>query len=521
MKKPVTILCTMATVIGLSVGNPFHDELTGNVIFAASPPVEAGNGFTADRFGAEFAYEMAKITAGVVTASDDPEAFKMEFAYAIANVNAKVLPIIPGGHSNRFAYEMAQITAKVINDKNLDVQKAKTDFAYDVAVITTSVLNESGAFSNSNYGIARNPVGRVSNTGGSQDAAYVKNNADFLSQEKGWAYNSANYLKNNADVGPYNRPKENQASTVQNETVNSGYISPETYNALVNELVNAGKRTDHKVNIDGQVRVHARINSGPGILAKDSYGLRLRVGFDTAIYKDWRFFGMLEGETNIQNYYNDFDFTRMYVAGRLGDALMQVGSFGYYMADGNIYDSDYKGIRADFPGPLRYTLAFGRTNYTDATSIATVRYDNYDYDLEAGVYHNEMKDGTMNTIWTVGGNYKFSNFSVGAMYLGASKEDAKGNSDGYVFSLNYGDLKTWRPHTYAAFAKYYNQPKYTYLQHGMDGLADWMSGFKGYGLGFNYTFRENLVGGIEYYDLEDLESGNHGKTWWNQVTYYF
>ncbi|HBS58646.1 MAG TPA: S-layer protein, partial [Firmicutes bacterium] len=97
----------------------------------------------------------------------------------------------------------------------------------------------------------------------------------------------------------------------------------------------------------------------------------------------------------------------------------------------------------------------------------------------------------------------------------------KGNRNGYVLSFNYGDLKTWRPGTYDLFAKYYNQPQGTYLAHGMNGIGNWLQGFRGYGLGVHYTFAENLVGGMEYFDLRDKVTGGNAQTWWNQLTYYF
>jgi len=82
-------------------------------------------------------------------------------------------------------------------------------------------------------------------------------------------------------------------------------------------------------------------------------------------------------------------------------------------------------------------------------------------------------------------------------------------------------LKTWRKGTYGIFAKYYNQPQYTYIAHGMDGTGGSMQGFKGYGLGMNYTLKENLVAGIEYYKLTDKVSEEKGNTWWSQVSRYF
>ncbi|MBP2662031.1 MAG: hypothetical protein H6Q69_5063 [Firmicutes bacterium] len=48
-----------------------------------------------------------------------------------------------------------------------------------------------------------------------------------------------------------------------------------------------------------------------------------------------------------------------------------------------------------------------------------------------------------------------------------------------------------------------------------------MQGVKGYGLGVSYTLAENLVAGVEYYDLTDKITGQKGKTVWTQLTHYF
>ena len=138
MKKIFILLFSMATVIGIST-----NESKGNVAYAANglmnvgglddTPSAVANG-NAERFKAEFAYEMAKITARIVSVPNtNVENFKVEFAYATAQVTAKVMPSIPNGQRNEFAYEMAQITTKIISDQNLDIKKAKAEFAYEVA----------------------------------------------------------------------------------------------------------------------------------------------------------------------------------------------------------------------------------------------------------------------------------------------------------------------------------------------------------------------------------------------------
>ena len=320
------------------------------------------------------------------------------------------------------------------------------------------------------------------------------------------------------------------------------YISQETYDKLLEELTypgkSAGKGTTlfgkklfgEKINFDGELRIHSMINDSENLSwDRDRAGIRLRIAADTHIYNGWRIHTMTEVQRRIKNYGNKIDwFSRIYLTGYLGDIFTTVGRFGYLMADGNIYDSSFSGVRfeyADDSGKFKYTLAAGKTDYTSDTFVATVRYDDYDYSLEAGIYNykaNYVAGKTDNTIFAFSGVYNFNNYSLGAMYLHPTLGDNAGDkSGGYVLSATYGSHKTWRAGTYSIFAKYYNQPRHTYIIHGMEGLGSWMHGFKGLGIGMNYTFRPNLVGGLYYFDLEERHTGIKGKTLWTHVSFYF
>jgi hypothetical protein len=494
VKKMFILPVAMATVIGISTGNPFSDEWKGNMVYASNELMsgsELDNYSTAaikgntEKFKAEFAYEMAQITARIVSApATNAENFKVEFAYATAKVTTKVMPILPSGQRSEFAYEMAQITAKIVSDQNLDIEKAKAEFTYEIAQLTAKIITNADTIAIGN----RTPL--------------------KVNDQK-------TLFRNNADIEPKAAPKQSNTATNQKTTVNTGYIAPETYNGLMDELMHVGKsKPDHKVNMGGEIRYHFALNQGSSRWDKDSSGFRAYFDADTAINKDWRVYGMLEGQANVINYNNVFKLSRLYVAGKLGStSMLRAGSFGYLMAEGNIYDSDFKGVRAEFGDAFKYTVGLGETDSTQKTYIATARYADYDYNLEAGVYRYQTDDGTanQNTIRTFAGNYNFSNFGVGAMILSSTLKDSQGDGNGYVFSFKYGDLKTWRPYTYSIFAKYYNQPRYTYIAHGMNGVGSAMGGFTGYGLGMNYTLAPNFVAGIEYYDLTDKISGEKVK----------
>jgi len=112
-------------------------------------------------------------------------------------------------------------------------------------------------------------------------------------------------------------------------------------------------------------------------------------------------------------------------------------------------------------------------------------------------------------------------WTLGAMALASSLSDKNGRSTGFVLKAQYGDSSIWEPGKGNVVARYYYQPKGTYVAHTMSGLGGYMEGFKGVGLGYYYGLAKNVVLGIEYYDLTNLETGEKGRTIWTEVNYYF
>jgi hypothetical protein len=301
-------------------------------------------------------------------------------------------------------------------------------------------------------------------------------------------------------------------------------VTSEVYSDLLKQVMTVNDRKQSaggKVRISGGVRLHYAVNAGSGSWANNTSGLRADIAADTQLDKDWRLFAGLSAKKSFLNYDDKVDY-RLYLMKKIGASTFKIGSFGYFMADGNIYDETFDGLRFDFGETVRYTLSYGNTRYTKDTFVATARYDDYDYTLEAGAYLSKSnEDNEQSNLLMLGGVYKFSNFSLGSMALVSSRKDANGANFGYVHSFVYGDLKPWRKGTYNIWAKYYNQPKYTYIAPGMNGRGGWMQGFKGLGLGINYTFSENFVGSLEYYNLTDMTSGATGSTWWGSLTHFF
>ena len=99
------------------------------------------------------------------------------------------------------------------------------------------------------------------------------------------------------------------------------------------------------------------------------------------------------------------------------------------------------------------------------------------------------------------------------------------DDDGYAFAVNYKGAKASEPGTWGLFANYWNQGGQTYVAHTTD--ADWFDyrGFKGYGIGANYTLAQNIVATVVYYDTEAkheiVGAKNEDEILWTEVVFTF
>ena len=95
------------------------------------------------------------------------------------------------------------------------------------------------------------------------------------------------------------------------------------------------------------------------------------------------------------------------------------------------------------------------------------------------------------------------------------------DDDGYVATLTYKGAKANKPGSWGLEAKYYDMGATTYMDHTMNGKADELAGFKGWGLFANYALAKNIVAQVEYYDLEAKETTDEIETLWTQVVFTF
>ena len=251
--------------------------------------------------------------------------------------------------------------------------------------------------------------------------------------------------------------------------------------------------------------------------------IRLRLYLEQPLDDNWKVYAMGEGNKSWFKDVKSFALQRLYISGDYKDWKITAGRYGTFYGDGNVYDGRIVGVRVQGGKAVMLRAEYGELREGQRGGAIIANYSDPRYDLEAGLYNfSNVKSYGNTTIGSFGGMYYIGNFGLGAMYLYTSADGIGDNSNnGCVVTLKYGRMRSWLPGSYEIFAKYYNQPDATYMGHTMVGLADYMRGFSGYGVGAYYTLMENVVYGIEYYDLKDKAGGRKGRTLWNHVSLFF
>lgn len=288
--------------------------------------------------------------------------------------------------------------------------------------------------------------------------------------------------------------------------------------------------------------------------------LRSRIWINGMINDDWTYTGMLQNTQDLSDNAGNEDtkFQRAYVDGKLGGMAVRAGRYNLVIADGNIYDTRADGLELSYGSKLKLKGFAGkatdditvvpymqiRENETLAADItnggkywglavegelakglkATAGYTQFK-DMGTGFAeaHNAPpalygKTDIDNGIWHAGMSYDIGHFNLSAMYLKGDLSADKFNDlgrgevnqfidqclddDGFVIGLSYKGAKAEDAGSWGAWAKYYDQGAQTYVAHTTDANTFGMTGFKGFGVGANYTLAKNIVANVAYYNTE-------------------
>ncbi|WP_307745613.1 S-layer homology domain-containing protein [uncultured Phascolarctobacterium sp.] len=306
------------------------------------------------------------------------------------------------------------------------------------------------------------------------------------------------------------------------------------------------KKSDN-VKITGEARFRYADSKGKGNVA-DSYvgDLRSRIWLTGQVNEDWKYTGMIQ---NIQDFAGDYtgdektDFQRAYVEGKLGGMNVTAGRYNAFFANGNIYDNRADGVELNYGDKVNVMLAAGK-----ATDAITKFYRSEDgttggnyaggelgaifgnVTATAGYYNFKdimAKDsGIDNAIWFVGAGTNFGDFALNAMYLKGDMSTKNGDidkgDDGWTAGLTWKGAEAAEVGSYGMFANYYDLGGQTYIAHTTDADTFDGEGFKGYGVGANYTVAKNMVFTAAYYDTKSkLHSSDKDKIIWTDLTITF
>ena len=306
------------------------------------------------------------------------------------------------------------------------------------------------------------------------------------------------------------------------------------------------KKSDN-VKITGEARFRYADSKGKGNVA-DSYvgDLRSRIWITGQVNDDWSYTGMIQ---NIQDFAGDYtgnektNFQRAYVQGKLGGMAVTAGRYNAFFADGNIYDNRADGVELSYGDKVKLSLAAGKATdeITKLYVLEGTTGGNYaggalsaDFgavNATAGYYNFKdilQKDsGIDNAIWFVGAGTSFGDFGLNAMYLKGDASyqghDLDGlDDDGYTVGLTWKGAEAAKAGSYGLFANYYDLGGQTYIAHTTDADTFDGEGFKGYGVGANYTVAKNMVFTAAYYDTKSkLNSSDKDKIIWTDLTFTF
>ena len=300
-----------------------------------------------------------------------------------------------------------------------------------------------------------------------------------------------------------------------------GYFDRESSYMQASTEVKSPKPPEKRFKIDGEARVDYGAHSGYKS-SSDRSRARVRIYGNYNIDDNWHFISMLENEKILSGKGEDnwMDIDRWYLTGKVGRSSVDAGAFGSFLAEGNIYDSRFTGVRVSGKEPFSYMAEAGTIKQAGFAAAAEASTTHDIYTLGAGLYRFDLKDRGERNIYMLNVHRPLGGlYDLGLM--GLLGEDESRSEKGYVVSLTRGKENTWQRGNAYYFLKYYHQPYTTYVSHTMNGLADYMDGFEGIGAGIHYTVKPDWLLQAEYYNLKDLEEGGRNHTFWLALSYYF
>ena len=305
---------------------------------------------------------------------------------------------------------------------------------------------------------------------------------------------------------------------------------------FADELDNLGVRVAALEKKADNVKVTGEVRYLYKDIKDDSYenNLRSRLWVNGQINDDWSYTGMIENTQYFDNNNGDekTEFNRAYVEGKIGGLAVTAGRYNAFLANGNVYDDLVDGAEVSYGDKVKVTGFAGKATEVDGGNYAGGELSTSFGDMNVAAGYVNYKDlGDVkdkdNAIWYVGADYIMGDVTLSGMYLkGDKSENGKDvtdvNTDGWTAGLTYKGAEASEAGSWGLFANYYDQGGMTYIAHTTDAETFAYDGFKGYGVGTNYTFAKNIVGTVAYYDTENkLDSSDKARILWTDLTFTF
>lgn len=303
-------------------------------------------------------------------------------------------------------------------------------------------------------------------------------------------------------------------------------------------VANLEKKADN-VKVTGEIRYSYRdidgdVNSNESVL-------RSRLWVNGQINEDWSYTGMLEneqtfhGEDDKRNDLgasgdDDLSLARAYVEGRVGGLDVVAGRYNEVTFSGNILDANLDMARVSYGDKIKVSAAAGKaydsvevddTNLLDSDDriyIGTLEAALGDVDAYVGYF--KTNSNMDKEIWNVGASYGFGDFTLSAEYMRGDKEYENAGKDGWWADLAWKGAEADTPGSYGIHAGYYDQSPSAYINPTTD--AEYFDdGYKGWNVGVSYTFAKNIVGMVNYWDMESQTTNEDAQTIFSELYFMF
>lgn len=297
-------------------------------------------------------------------------------------------------------------------------------------------------------------------------------------------------------------------------------------------VANLEKKADN-VKVTGEIRYSYRDVDGD-VNGNESV-LRSRLWVNGQINEDWSYTGMFENNQDFGNKTGDekIDFARAYVEGRVGGLDVVAGRYNEVTFSGNILDANLDMAKVSYGDKIKVSAAAGKAyDSVEVDEEAGKLLDSDDRiyigsieaalgDVDAYVAYFKTNSDMDKEIWNVGASYGFGDFTLSAEYMRGDKEHyANAGKDGWWADLAWKGAEADQPGSYGIHAGYYDQSVNAYIMPTTD--AEYFDdGYKGWNVGVSYTFAKNIVGMVNYWDMESQTTNEDAQTIFSELYFMF